>query len=135
MLTYTATVTNSGPATATKSVLSEILPNGIGFVSASATSGTLSTTGGGIATYDLPFTRIPDGFPSDLPLEESGNAVTQNYLAAAHTNADDFRFQSTRVFYTTRSLDDGILIYRNYSVMCDRCRRLTTTRRIAGSNC
>ena len=63
-----------------------------------------------LVTVAYPSSRLPDQFPSDFPLEEPGNLVTQNYVAAA----TDGRFQQTRVFVTTRKLDNAIAIYRNY---------------------
>jgi uncharacterized repeat protein (TIGR01451 family) len=113
-VTYTVTVKNLGPAAVRNVVLSEFLPRNVTFVSASATQGALSTQTGGSTTYSIRPDRVPDGFAPDLPLEEAGNDVLQNYLFAGHNDATDFRYQATRVFNTTRALDDSISIYKNY---------------------
>ncbi|HZI87444.1 MAG TPA: S8 family serine peptidase [Pyrinomonadaceae bacterium] len=64
-----------------------------------------------ITIVDVPHDRLPDQFPSGLPLEEPGDAVTQNYVAAT----DDGRFQQTRVFRTTRGMD-VISLYRDFFI-------------------
>lgn len=69
-----------------------------------------SAIGSFLVHIDYPFSRLPDRFPSDIPLEESGNAVTQNFVSAT----DIGQFQQTRGFITTRGLDDASAIYRSY---------------------
>jgi hypothetical protein len=60
--------------------------------------------------FDIPHRRLPDQFPSGIPLEEPGNAVTQNFVAAT----DDGRFQQSRAFLTTRGRDEAITPYRDF---------------------
>ena len=59
---------------------------------------------------DYPASRLPDSFPSDLPLEDFGDPVTQNFVAAI----TDGRFQQSRVYTTTKTLVNVIDVYQNY---------------------
>jgi len=68
--------------------------------------------GTNFVTINMPFARRPDRFPADLRLEDPGQAVTQNYVAAS----SDGKFQQTRVFNTTRDLNGAIDNYKNYFI-------------------
>jgi subtilisin family serine protease len=68
--------------------------------------------GSNFVTINIPFARRPDRFPVDLPLEDPGQAVTQNYVAAS----SDGKFQQTRVFNTTRDLNGAIESYKTYFI-------------------
>lgn len=57
-LTYTLVATNNGPSTSTNVTLEDVLPDSVTFVSASATSGTCSESGG-VVTCSIG-TLLPD---------------------------------------------------------------------------
>jgi uncharacterized repeat protein (TIGR01451 family) len=112
-VTYTSTVTNSGPSPSQPIFVSTLPSFGASIVSGTASQGTCtanSNPGFQFTKIDLPPSRLPDRFPSDIPVEDSGNAVTQNYIGATN----DGRYQATRQFATTRTLSDAISIYQNY---------------------
>jgi hypothetical protein len=58
---------------------------------------------------DVAFTKLPQKFPADIPLE-AGALVTQNYNATT----PDGQFQATRMFVTAKSLDENLAIYTAY---------------------
>ncbi|GEM_PF-1174516 len=58
---------------------------------------------------DIDVTKLPERLPTDIPTE-AGALVTQNYTATT----EDGRFQATRVFETSKSLDDNAKIYTDY---------------------
>ncbi len=58
---------------------------------------------------EIDATKLPESFPKDIPIEQ-GATVTQNYNAISAGG----RFQATRVFETTKSLDANIKIYQDY---------------------
>src|SRR5688572_25742188 len=58
---------------------------------------------------DLDASQLPEKFPADLPLE-AGAKVTQNY----NITTDDGRFQATRTFETSKTLEENVKIYTDY---------------------
>jgi hypothetical protein len=58
---------------------------------------------------DVAFTKLPQKFPVDIPLE-AGALVTQNYNATT----PDGQFQATRMFVTKKTLDENLTLYKAY---------------------
>lgn len=58
---------------------------------------------------NIPTKEVPDKFPKDIPIEE-GAKITQNYNATAA----DGRYQATRAFETSKTLDANYKIYSDY---------------------
>jgi hypothetical protein len=111
-VSYTSTVTNNGSAAAPATYVSTF-SSGVNLVSASASSGTCSldsSPGFHLQIIDLPSSRLPDRFPSDIPVEDAGTPLLQNAILAS----GDGHFQGTRAFSTTKSLDDTLATYKNY---------------------
>lgn len=112
---FTSTITNNGPALASGALFISTFPfpfstNIVSGVSSQGTCSVNSNSDFQVVHIDLPASHIPDRFPSDLPLEESGNTVEQNYIAASNRG----QYQESRVFVTTRSIDNAMSIYQNY---------------------
>ncbi len=63
-----------------------------------------------ITTINLPNSRIPNNIPPDIPKEQPGASIDQNFFS--FTN--DLRSQGTRTFTTQRTLTDEFTIYTNY---------------------
>lgn len=62
-----------------------------------------------IGQKSVEFTKAPIGFPSEIPIEENAEFV-QNF----NTNTTDGRFQASRVFKTTKTLEENYKIYDDY---------------------
>ncbi len=62
-----------------------------------------------VTKKNIPVEQTPDKFPKDVPIED-GAVITQNYNATAV----DGRFQATRTFETTKTLDANYKIYQDY---------------------
>jgi hypothetical protein len=60
-----------------------------------------------VTTKTVPYDKLPDQFPPDIPLEK-GATVTANYNATT----PDGRFQATRTFITAKTLDENYKIYQ-----------------------
>ncbi len=55
--------------------------------------------------------KLPSGLPSDVPIE-AGAKILQNYTATT----SDGKIQATRIFETSKSLDDNAKVYTDYLV-------------------
>ncbi len=58
---------------------------------------------------DLKQNRLPEKFPSNIPLENNAN-ITQNFNAVTPEGL----FQATRAFVTAKSLEENLRIYTDY---------------------
>lgn len=63
-----------------------------------------------VSQQNVEVTALPEGFPNNLPLEAEAK-VTQNYNATTN----DGRVQATRVFETSKTLDENYKIYSDYA--------------------
>jgi uncharacterized repeat protein (TIGR01451 family) len=112
-VSFTSTVKNAGPSRASNTIFVSTLPLGLEVVSVTASQGLCSVNTNADFQFmklDLPTARIPDRLPSDMPLEEAGNTVTQNYIGGSNRG----QYQATRQFVTTRTLDAAIALYNDY---------------------
>ncbi len=64
---------------------------------------------GKVTKTNVDFDKAPQGFPEGVPIE-TGAKLTQNYNATT----PDGRFQATRVFETSKTLDENLAIYSDY---------------------
>ena len=58
---------------------------------------------------NVDFAKLPSKFPEDIPME-NGAKITQNYNATT----PDGKFQATRTFQTTQSLDANLALYTQF---------------------
>jgi hypothetical protein len=62
-----------------------------------------------VTKTEVPPGTAPQGFPADIPIE-AGAKITQNYNATAGNGL----FQATRVFDSSKSMDQNFAIYSDY---------------------
>jgi preprotein translocase subunit SecB len=62
-----------------------------------------------VVKKDVDVAKLPDRFPSDIPLEADAK-VDQNFTAQTQNG----QYQATRVFQTTKTLDENYKIYSAY---------------------
>ena len=72
-LTYTLTLTNYGPATATSIVVTDALPAGMAYVSSSPSPGSSVSTNAGVVTWTMP--SLANGASASLALVVQANST------------------------------------------------------------
>jgi uncharacterized repeat protein (TIGR01451 family) len=102
-LTYTVTVTNNGPATATGIVLTDTLPANTTFVSATPSQGTCPAPVGGVLTCNLGTLLLNGSATVTIVVTPSSAAVPSitNTVSATATETDPTPANNTNISETT----------------------------------
>ena len=93
---YTISVTNNGPAAASKVVVSNTLPSGVAFISATTTSGNCSNEAG-IVRCGLPFLPVGGGGQIQIVATPIQDGILTNRSAVAALQRDHYPANNTAV--------------------------------------
>jgi uncharacterized repeat protein (TIGR01451 family) len=135
-LTYSLTVTNHGPNTATEVVLSDELPNGVTFVSANPSQGT-AAEGGGLVVANLG--AINSGASATMTVVVTPN-FSGNILDTARVFADqadpNFLDNTISASTTVQDADAGVLqlALASITVAENAGSVMITVNRVSGTN-
>lgn len=96
-LTYTVKVTNRGPSTATNVILTDILPAGASFVSATGPDGTSYTPAGTVLTIPLGVLVVGQSATVTIVVMPTAMGTLNNSASVGATEADAVADNSSRV--------------------------------------
>ncbi|RJP45620.1 hypothetical protein C4587_00515 [Candidatus Parcubacteria bacterium] len=81
----------------------------LGLLAYLASTGRFSRTGPVNRVVEIPESSLPQGFPSDVPIE-AGAKILKNYTATSPSG----RVQATREFESSRSVGENFSLYRSF---------------------